>query len=163
MAGKIKRSQIAVFLNTGTSASPTWSLVGDGVTSQTINYNPQTSDETYIHQDSGNTNVESYKPTIPTPMTAIAGDEVFDYVDGLRKGRAVLTDAETEVCIVYLYETPTTGAYPAEKNACSIQVDDFGGDGGTAAVINFTINLNGDATPGTFNPSIKAFTEGGEE
>ena len=54
---KIKRSLLATFLNTGTSESPTWSLIGDGVTEQTINYNPQTTDETYINQDSGDTDV----------------------------------------------------------------------------------------------------------
>ncbi len=159
MAGKIKRSQVAIFLNTGTVETPTWSLIGDGVTDQTINYNPQTSDEVYVHQDSGNTNVESYKPTIPTPMTAIKGDAVFDFVDTIRKNRKVLSDAESEVCIVYLYETPTSSAYPAEKNACSIQIDDFGGPGGESAKINFTINLNGDPVIGSFNPTTKAFTE----
>lgn len=155
---KIKRSQIACFLNTGTSETPVWSLIGEGVTEQTIAYNPQTSETVYINQDSGNVDVESYKPTIPTPMIAISGDEVFDFVDELRKSRAVLSDAESEVCIVYLYETPTTGAYPAEKNACSIQIDDFGGPGGESAKINFTLNLNGNPTVGTFNPTTKAFT-----
>ena len=159
MSGKIKRSQLAIFLNTGTSATPLWSLIGDGVTEQTIAYNPQTSDEVYVHQDSGITEVESYKPNIPTPMTAIKGDPVFDFVDAIRKGRKILTDAQSEVCIVYLYETPITNAYPAEKNVCSIQIDDFGGPGGESAKINFTLNLNGDATQGTFNPMTKAFTE----
>ncbi|ADY54712.1 hypothetical protein Sgly_0346 [Syntrophobotulus glycolicus DSM 8271] len=159
MAGKVKRSQIAAFLNTGTSASPTWSLIGDGVTEQTIAYNPQTSEEIYINQDSGNTNIESYRPTIPTPMTAIKGDAVFDFVDEIRKSRKVLADAETEVCLVYLYETAESGAYPAEKNSCSIQIDDFGGPGGESAKINFTLNLNGDPVVGTFNPTTKAFTE----
>lgn len=157
--GKIKRSKFATFLNTGTTASPAWSLVGDGVTSMTVSYNPQTSDETYIHQDSGTTDVESYKPTSSVPMTAVQGDPVFDFVDGLRKKRAVLDEARSEVCLVYLYETATSGAYPAEKNTCSIQIDDFGGEGGGSNVINFTINFVGDPVAGTFNPSTKSFTE----
>lgn len=159
MPGKIKRSKFAAFLNTGTGETPTWSLIGDGVTSMTISYNPQTSDETYINQDSGITDVESYKPTSAVPMTAIQGDPVFDYVDALRKKRAVLNDARTDICLVYLYETETTGAYPAEKNTCSIQIDGFGGEGGGSNVINFTVNFVGDAVDGTFNPSTKTFTE----
>ena len=71
----------------------------------------------------------------------------------------MLDDARTEICLVYLYETETSGAYPAEKNVCSIQIDDFGGDGGGSNVINFTINFVGDAVQGTFNPATKAFTE----
>lgn len=156
--GKIKRSQIAVFINTGTKVAPVWSLIGDGVTEQTIAYNPQTSEEVYIHQDSGNTNIESYRPTIPTPMTAIKGDAVFDFIDNIRRSRKVLADAESEACMVYLYEDAVEGKYPAEKNACSIQIDDFGGPGGESAKINFTLNLNGDPETGTFSPTTKEFT-----
>lgn len=162
MAGtKVKRSKLAIFLDTsGGEETAEWALIGNGVTEQTIAYNPTTSDEVYIHQDSGTTDVESYKPNIPTPMTAIKGDPVFDYVDGLRKARAIGADARTKICIVYLYDTETTGAYPAEQNDCSIQIDDFGGAGGESATINFTINLIGDAVVGTFNPTTKSFTEG---
>lgn len=158
---KVKRSKLAIFLDTsGGEETAEWALIGNGVTEQTIAYNPTTSDEVYIHQDSGTVDVESYKPNIPTPMTAIKGDPVFDYVDGLRKTRAIGADARTKICIVYLYETETTGAYPAEQNECSIQIDDFGGAGGKSATINFTINLIGDAVVGTFNPTTKSFTEG---
>ena len=157
MATTIKRSQVKTFLNTGTSETPDWVLLGDGIRSAAINYNPQTTDETYIHQDSGSTVVESYKPTMPIEAVAKNGDDAFEYVDGLRKSRAVLSDAETEIVNVWLYETTTTGAYPAERQAVSIQIDDFGGEGGQSAKINFTINFQGDPTPGTFNPTTLAF------
>ncbi len=156
--GKIKRKLLAAFLNTSATATAEWSLIGDGVTAMTVAYNPQTSDETYIHQDSGTTDVESYKPTSAVPMTAIKGDPVFEFVDGLRKKRAVLQEARTEICQVYMYEEATAGAYPAEKNTCSVQIDDFGGDGGASAVINFTINFVGDPIVGKFNPETKTFT-----
>lgn len=158
MGKKVKRSKFATFLNTGTGSTETWSLVGDGVTSMTISYNPQTSDETYIHQDSGTTDVESYKPTSAVPMTAMQGDPVFDFADNLRRKRAVLDEARTSVCLVYLYDEVSGGAYPAEKNTCSIQIDDFGGEGGGSNVINFTINFVGDSVSGTFDPSTKTFT-----
>lgn len=158
---KIKRSKLAIFLDTSASAeTPVWSLIGNGVTEQTIAYNPQTSDEIYVHQDTGTTDVESYKPNIPTPMTAIKGDPVFDFVDGLRKTRAIGSDARTKICIVYLYETETSGKFPAEQNECSVQIDDFGGAGGESVTINFTINLIGDPVIGQYDPSSKTFTEG---
>ena len=157
---KVKRSKIAIFLNTSTTGTAAYSLVGDGVTEQTIAYNPQTEEEVYIHQDSGTTSVTGYKPNIPTPMTAIKGDPVFDYVDGIRIGRKILSEAETDCVIVYLYKDPTTNKYPAEKNKCSIQIDDFGGAGGESAKLNFTLNLQGDPVHGTFDPTTKAFTEG---
>lgn len=158
---KIKRSKIATFLNTGTSGTPVYSLIGEGVTSGKIDYGPETTDETYIHQDSGATEVESYKPKMSVEATAINGDPAFEFVDSLRKARAVLDEAHTDVVNVWLYETATEGAYPAEKQTVSIQIDDFGGDGGKAAKINYTINYIGDAVQGTFNPVTKAFTASG--
>ncbi|MEG2166460.1 MAG: hypothetical protein RRY96_09200, partial [Ruthenibacterium sp.] len=113
---------------------------------------------TYINQNSGVTDVESYKPTIATPMTALAGDAVFEFVDSMRMGRKVLSDCMTECLLVYLYKDAVAGGYPAEKNACAIQIDDFGGAGGESAKLNFTLNLQGDAVVGKFDPVTKAFT-----
>ncbi|MDU7338609.1 MULTISPECIES: phage tail tube protein [Clostridium] len=158
MAGKIKRSLFAIFLNTTPKETATYALMGEGITSHKVDYNPETSDETYVSQDSGTTDVESYKPTIPTQQTAILGDPVFDYVNGLRKKRAVLDAARTDIVMVDLYETPVGGKYPAEKNTVSIQVDDFGGDGGKSVEINYTVNMVGDPVIGTFDPTTKTFT-----
>ena len=159
--GKIPRSRLRTFLNTGTRTTPVWSLCGDGITDQTISYNPQTEEEQYIHQDTGSTDIVAYRPTIATPMTAFKGDPVFEYVDDIRINRKVLSEASSEVCIVYMYKSDSDGtSYVAERNDCSIQVDDFGGPAGESATLNFTINLKGDPVYGTFNPSTKAFTVG---
>lgn len=158
MAGKVKRSQFKSFLNTGTVAVPVWSLLGEGITTGAINYNPQTVEEVYIHQDSGVTEVESYKPTMPIEASCVAGDPAFDFIDNLRQSRAVLTAAHAEVVNVWLYETEVTGAWPAEKQSVGIQIDDFGGDGGTTTKVNFTINYLGDPVQGTFNPTTLVFT-----
>lgn len=158
MNEKLKRKLLMSFLNTGTTASPIWSLIGNGVTEQTISYNPQTSDETYIHQDTGETDVDSYKPTVNNPMTAIKGDEVFEYVDDIRIKRKVLSECVTEILFVYLYKDETTDGYPAERNTCGVQIDDFGGEGGGKLKLNFTVNLQGDPTHGHFDPSTKTFT-----
>lgn len=164
MAGKIKRSKLAIFLNTNQSTQqPQWALIGDGVTEQVIAYNPQVSEEVYVHQDSGVTDVESYRLNIATPMTAIAGDPVFDFVDGLRRRRSVLADARTQCCMVYLYGEKAEKGYPAERNQCAIQIDDFGGAGGESAKLNFTLNLLGDGETGYFDPVTKVFTPAAEE
>jgi hypothetical protein len=143
---KIKRSQLAMFLNVGTSVSPEWARVGKGVTGQTVSYNPQTTTETYIHEDSATTSLDSYQVNVSTPQTAYAGETVFDFIDDLRQNRAVGSDAEAEVLLVYLY---SSSPYPAELSTAIIQIDDFGGDGGSSVVINYTINLNGDPVAGT--------------
>jgi hypothetical protein len=158
MATDIKRSEFKTFMNTTPTTTETWNLVGDGVTTGTVNMNPQTTEETFIHQDGASISIDRYAPTYPLEGKAKKGDAVFDFVDGLRKSRATLTDAETEFVNVWLYESPTGGAYPAEKQNVSIQIDSWGGDGGQATRINYTINYIGDPVLGTFNPTTKTFT-----
>ena len=156
---KAKRSQFMAFLNTTPAAdTPNWARFGKGITGQTVNYNPQVTTENYIDQDNADTNVDSYQPQIPTPQTVYKGDPCFDFVDALRKRRAVGDDCKTQVLMVNAYEDAVDGAYSAELNEAAIQIDDFGGEGGQALVINFTVNLNGDPTEGTFAPDSKAFT-----
>ncbi len=70
----------------------------------------------------------------------------------------MLSDAETEIVQVRLYPTSTASSFPAERQAVSVQIDDFGGDGGTPAKINFTFNYLGAASAGSFNISNLAFT-----
>lgn len=156
---KIRRSKFALFLDTAPgTGEPVWELVGDGVTEMSVAYNPQTTEVTYVNQDSGTTDVESYKPTIAAPMTAISGDPIFEFVDGLRIGRKVLSDCETDCLMVYLYKEAPEGKYPAERNRCSVQIDEFGGAGGESAKLNFTLNLQGSAEAGTFDPASRTFT-----
>ena len=58
------------------------------------------------------------------------------------------TDLETEVLFVYLYDGEGN-SYKAEKNACVIQLGDYGGDGGGSVQLTYTIGLNGDPEQGT--------------
>lgn len=153
---KVKRSLFRSFLNVATPGSPTWALVGEGVTSGSISYNPKTAEETYIHEDSASISVESYAPTFPVESVAVVGDAVFEYLDGIRKARGVLGSAESEVVNVWLYKTPANGFYLAEKQTASLQVDEFGGDGGASAKLNYTINFVGSPVLGVFNPTPTA-------
>jgi len=159
----VKRSQFAAFLNVSSDTTPEYALIGDGVTTATINYNPQIREETYIHQDSASKDVERYAPEFPLEQTCKAGDDVFDFVDGLRQSRAVEDAAKTDVVLVYLYEKSTEGKYPAEKQPVSVAIESFGGDGGVANKINYSLNFVGDPTPGTFDPTTKTFTPDTEE
>lgn len=155
---KIKRSQVMTFMNTTPSATATYSLIGDGVTGGSIAYNPQVEEETYIHQDSATVTVESYSPKLSLEASAVAGDAVFEFIDSLRVARAVLASAQTDIVNVWAYETGGPAAYPAEKQNVSIQIDEFGGEGGKSVKINYTVNFIGDPVAGTFNASTKVFT-----
>ena len=158
---KAKRSSFMAFLNTNPSTpdSPTWSRMGKGITAQTVTYNPQVTTETYIDEDNATSNVDSYQPSINNPQTVYSGDPCFDFVDGIRKRRAVGDDCKTQILLVNAYEAAeSSGSYTAEQNECTIQIDDFGGDAGGSLVINYTVHLCGNPVPGTFSPANKTFT-----
>lgn len=144
---KIKRSEFATFLNTG-SDTEVWSRVGKGVTSQTVAYNPQTVTQTFIDEDNATTNVNSYQKALETPMICYKGEPVFEYVDGLRKANALGSELETDVMLVNIYDGDATGGYSAEKSKAIIVIGEFGGDGGSDVQLSFTIQINGNATLG---------------
>lgn len=155
---KVKRSQFKIFLNTTPLAAATYSLIGEGVTGADISYNAETTTETYIHQDIATISVEKYAPTLPIEMTALNTDAVFEFLDTLRKNRSTLSDAETDILMVYLYEAAVaTDQYTAEKQPVSIQIDGFGGDGGIAPKIKYTINFRGPSTLGLYDVSGNSF------
>ncbi|PKM65989.1 MAG: hypothetical protein CVU86_06965 [Firmicutes bacterium HGW-Firmicutes-11] len=152
MTFKVKRSQFAAFLNTGTLAVPVWSRMGKGITEQSIAYNPNVVTEQFIDEDNATNMLESYAPSISTPQTAYAGNAVFDFVDAMRQNRAIGSSAETEVLLVYLYDSEViidVTHYKAEKNACTISIEEFGGAGGESLSITYNIGLNGDPVLGT--------------
>jgi len=159
---KIKRSQVATYVNATGAATTTgtvYSLLGVGVSSATPNMNPSNTSETYIHEDTATISLDSYAPTMPVEMTAVTDDAVFTWLDGIRVNRKVLSDAESTIIEVRLYQTSGSSAYPATKQAVSVQVDNgLGGDGGVPAKVSFTFNYMGDPVQGSFNPSTKVFS-----
>lgn len=156
---KIKRSQIKHFVNTTTTTGAVYSLLGVGVTTTTPAMNPKTTEETYVHQDTATITIDSYAPTMPVEMTPDTTDAVFQFIDAIRKNRKTLSEAQTDIVEVRLYETSSGNAYPATKQTVSVQIDEgLGGDGGVPAKIKFTFNYIGDPTQGSFNVSTLAFS-----
>jgi hypothetical protein len=153
MASKIKRSQFKTFLNLGTYGTPVWTLLGDGVVSAAIAYNPKITEETYIINDSASISVDSYAPKLPIEGSAKAGDAVFDFVDDLRKGRMIGASAEVDIVNVWLYTTPSLGFYLAERQAATLSVEEFGGEGGIAAKIKYSLGFIGNPVIGAFSPT----------
>ena len=157
---KIKRSEFAAFLNIAPSSTASYARMGKGITGQTVAYNPTVNTEQYINEDSATNSVDAYAPSINTPQTCYAGEPVFEFVDGLRRKRAVGADAETDIVLVYIYsKSGDSGtAYNAEKCKCVISVEEFGGDAGNPVSITYTVSLNGDPILGTATVANGAMT-----
>ena len=151
MATLIKRSQIQAFLNTaGKGKEPIYKIVGNYMPTGAYDYNPQTTTETYIVNDNATSTLDSYQIAFDGEMKCAKGDAVFDYIDGLRYNVAVGDDAVGEVVLVDTYEQKgSSGGFRAQKFACTVSVNSFGGDGGQIATISFNIAVNGDPVQGT--------------
>lgn len=158
MAEKIKRSLFRSFINTGTVMSPDYELINLGITEASIQMNPKTSEEVYIHLDGAEISIEAYAPTLPVEGTAYKDDAAFSYLDAMRKARAVMEEAETEVVNVWMYKGDFDGVYLAEKQKVSVQFETFGGDGGQSGKISYSLNYMGDPEVGTFDALSKEFT-----
>ena len=161
MATSIKRSQHMCFLDTTPSTTATYALIGDGVTELTFNYSPQTTTEQYINQDSGTTEVTGYQPVAPVSMVAKKGDAVYEFINELRKSRAILSAAESTIVLADAWDVATAGdvtTIPSEKQPVSIQIDNYGGAASSPLSIGYTLNFKGDSVVGTFNATTKTFT-----
>ena len=147
---KIKRSLFATFINTTPSGeSNTYVRMGKGVTEQKISYNPTVNSEQYIDEDSATSSVDGYAPSINTPQTCYKDEAVFEYIDKLRRDRAIGADAETDILLVYMYASVTGGGYEAEKNKVAISIEEFGGSAADPVSITYTLNFVGDPVKGT--------------
>ncbi len=142
---KVKRSELAHFLKTGAN---TFDRIRKA-TSGTVNMNPQTTTEQYIDEDSATTSVEGYQVSMEAPMTAYAGDPIFEYLLPLYNAHAIGAEVESEYLEVHKFKTSGTNAYEAKKNNCAISISSFGGDAGAPVSLTFTVNINGDPTLGT--------------
>lgn len=166
-----KRSLLCTYLRTaGTDQSPTWSLIGDGFTSNSISYNPESEDKQYINMDSATTTLKKYKPTMKldgvVEMSEVEdGDDeeinskhynlnaVYKYLNDLRRSRNVSN--ESEILIVELYTgTLNEGANvfegcSAQRQKVNIQVEEFGGDAGDTISFSSTVNFEGDPSDST--------------
>ena len=150
------------FLNIEPSgSSESWALVGNGMTTGSYTYEATETSETYIINENATTTVDSYAVSLDGEMKCIYGDQVYDYINGLRYNLATGTDAVTTVLLIDKYDVDDDGSFKAQKFNCSISISSYGGDGGTTPTIGFKINVNGDPIQGTATiaSGVPTFTE----
>ena len=161
----VKRKEIMLYLDTTPSSnSESWKLYGKKSTSATYSYNPETTSETYIVDDNATVTLDSYNVTIDGNMKCYFGDEVYDFVNGLRYNLATGTEAVTKALLVDKYDASTVGGnttFKAQVFEATISVESYGGDGGVTPNITFSIGLNGTPKQGsvTFTGDVPTFTE----
>lgn len=153
------REKLMHFLNIGTAEEPNYVLLGDGITSLTENFNPESENKHYINKATASNVLKSYAPSISVEKEYIKDEELQKWID--EKVRLLPTGAEAKADYIRINILETTsgeGSYPAVKRPCVYQFDSIGGEGGGYIMNSMTLTADDDQVQGTFNVSTKTFT-----
>lgn len=102
--------------------------------------------------------IDSYqKQGEVSPYYAEKGEPLFEKLQSIIDNDLVLDDLKTDIVEVKLWDAQSSGAFPAVREECYIEVSSYGGDT-TGYQIPFNVHYTGVKTKGTFNPTTKAFT-----
>lgn len=144
---KIDRDELLVsFMNTTPSAqSPTWAVIGVGITDYGIAYNAQIDTEKWIIEKNARSDHSSNQKQADATQKCYKGDPVFEFV---ANGRDVL-NYSTEILDVDAWNG-TTGTYPAKKQTAMITINNWGGENSEC---EYSIYYQGDPVVGTVTVS----------
>lgn len=159
---KIDRTDWVDFLDTTPKeTTPTWALIGVGITDKATDYNATVNEEKWIIHKNSNKSIDAYGLTSGVEQTAYKGDPVFEFVDDIRYRLATGTDAQTHLLEIDKYNytgSESAPSYRARLWNIAIEISNNGGD---TAKINYNIHYIGDPVLGnvTFSNGKPTFTE----
>lgn len=139
---KIDRSQFLTFLDTTPSEeTPTYALLGIGITDYGIAYNPQVETEKWIIEKSARTDHTSNQKQGSVSQKIYKGDPCFEFVhNGLDK-----LNYKTHILDIDRWNG-TDGSYPAKLSDGVIAITNYMGE---TATIEYDLYYDGDPVEGT--------------
>ena len=157
---KAERKLLVTCVNTGTSESPTWTVIGAGVEDSAIEYNPDIETITDILGVT-ETTVNKLEPAQSLePMTVRGGNELLFKLNDIIERNAVSELSNFDVLIIRAYITEGSDdniTYHAEKHTgCTITPQSIGGSAYVDMPID--INLSNNKVLGTVNAYTAADT-----
>ena len=153
------REKLMHFFNIGTATEPIYVLLGDGITSLTEEFNPESETKQYINQANGTTSIKSYTPSISVEKEYIKDDALQKWIDEKIKILPTGASAQSDYVRINILEIAEGTSYPAVKRKCSYQFDSIGGDAGSELKSGMTLGGIGDGIQGTFDVEKLTFTE----
>lgn len=146
----IEREKMIAYLNTGTTANPTWSPVGKYVEESSIEFD--WGEET--KQDIlGATYTTLKKPTKTQsfePVELDAGDAaVLKLWNTAIKDEDYAALSAMDMLIVHLYAGPELTSFAERYDACAVRPTGLGGAGGGTVGMPFEVTYGGNRTVGT--------------
>jgi len=155
---KIMRHKVQHYLNTGTTENPVWSLINEGVSSLTMNYNPEIEEEAYIADTASTKYTTGLGVETAFDMNRIKGDAANDKIFGLVWARSIGTAADSELVTINMASTSTGTVYPAVRETVNIIYNSMGDEALKPLKIGVTLAHQGNPVKGTFNTSGNIFT-----
>lgn len=156
MPNVIKRHQYADYLNVGTSAAPSWKLMGTGFTQLDEEPGAQSESVKYVCDKASSSEVVGYETKFPFETEQIMEQEAISDIYSIARNHCIGNDAEREYCRVELWNRAGTNTFEARKFLVSVEVSSFSGE--NKMTISGSLNAVGDPILGTFNTSTKTFT-----
>ena len=150
---KVKRSQFLTYLDITPSSSPTWKVLGIGITEYGIAFNPQVDTEKWIIEDNARTDHSSNQKQSSVTQKCYKGDPVFEFVQqGIDK-----LNYKSHVLDIDMWNG-TGSSYPAKMSDVIITVTNYMGEN---AEIEYDVYYDGDAKVGTVTISdgVPSFTQ----
>ena len=139
---KIDRSQFITFLDTTPGEStPTWAVLGIGITDYSIDFNPQVETEKWIIERNARTDHTSNQKQSSVSQKAYKGDPCFEFV---HKGIDKL-NYKTHILDIDRWNG-AEGSYPAKMSDGVIVVTSYMGE---TAGIEYDLYYDGDTIEGT--------------
>ena len=139
---KVNRSQFLTFLDTTPAGStPTWAVLGVGITDYGISYNPQVETEKWIIEDNARTDHQSNQKQSSVSQKIYKNDPCFEFVQA---GRDVL-NYKTHILDIDSWNG-NEGTYPAKMSDGVVAITQFMNED---AVIEYDLYYDGDAVEGT--------------
>lgn len=151
------REKLMHFFNIGTSEEPEYVLLGDGITSMTEEFNPESDTKQYINQANGTTVIKSYTPSISIEKEYIKDEALQKWIDEKIKILPTGSSAQSDYVRINILDNVSDGVYNAVKRKCSYQFDSIGGDAGSELVNAMTLGGIGEGIQGTFDVSTSTF------
>lgn len=149
---KVMREKVRHYLNTGTTGSPVWSLINEGVSSLTTNFNPESEEEAYIADAASTKYTTGLAIETTFDMNRVKGDDANDAIFTLVWGRKIGTDADSELLTVNYSAVPVnTDQYPAIKDTVNIIYNSLGDEAIKPLKIGVTLGHQGDPTTGLYD------------
>ena len=151
-----KRSAIQhLLLTSAAGSSETFSLINEGVTDLTEEFNPDDETLQYIAEDTKTSFVKAYAPSISLTAAIVADDPVCDYIRKKVNELSPGSDSDTEYirfCLLDIPEdvesTDTKKYYIGYRRKANIAVSNIGGGAEDYLSAEVTINGKGGQTQG---------------